>query len=226
MGVAEKEELVDEVVAAPNPDRAWEPGEHPDPFAFAESPCSVVAEPFVSDDGIQKPKGLVVLDWDVAVPDDAEHVAGVAAYDSLPLRNVRAIESDEWLDRNAVIESRGDDCFTCRDGGVETGAESMPRHFPRVHHRGLGIGRSEVGGHEGSSFRILHLPGRPTLNSQSLSASLLQVGQETAIATTAQRTLIDPQTHHSNPSCSLRDSRNPWTNIECARVGISFIIFG
>jgi hypothetical protein len=84
------------------------------------------------------------LDWDVAVPDDAEHVAGVAAYDSLPLRHVRAIESDEWLDRNTVIEARGDDCFTCRGRGIKSGAKPVPGDFPGVHYGGLGIGRSEV----------------------------------------------------------------------------------
>ena len=145
MGVAEEEELVDEVVAAPNPDRAREPGEHPDPFAFPESPCGVVAEPLVSDDGVQETEGLVVLDWDVAVPDDAEHVTGVVAYYSLSLRHVRAIEGDEWLDRNTVIEARGDDCFTCRGRGIKSGAKPMPGDFPGVHHRGLGIGRGEVG---------------------------------------------------------------------------------
>jgi hypothetical protein len=91
----------------------------------------VVAEPLVSDDGVQEPEGLVVLDRDVAVPDHAEHVAGVAAYDSLSLRHIRALDGDEWLDANPAVEARGDDRLTGRGGGVGTGAEGSARGLPR-----------------------------------------------------------------------------------------------
>jgi len=143
----QQQELVHDIGRVLDLNLPWKFGQHPDFLTFAQGSGCVVTEAAVSNDRVQEPKGLKILDRDVAVANDTENITGVRTNRGLPRGYVIAIVGIEWFEFNPVVEPGSGDWFTGSGGLIELGPKAMPRNLPDVHHGGFAIGGSQIMSH-------------------------------------------------------------------------------
>jgi hypothetical protein len=125
----------------------------------------MVAKLAFPHDRVQKAECLVVLDRDVAVPNDSQDFLTVVPDHGLPTRNVQAVGSGERNEFHVVVETSGDDGFRGGWRVVETLPQTVPRDFPRVHHGSFAVRRSEVVSHKVSLLVRKCITRKPTRES-------------------------------------------------------------
>jgi hypothetical protein len=84
------------------------------------------------------------LHGDVVAADDPEDLLGVVADDGFTFLDIETVHRGQRGKLDFIIEPGGGDRLSCGNGVVQTLPQTGPRDFPRVHHCGFAVRRSEV----------------------------------------------------------------------------------
>ena len=75
MRIGQEQIFLRDVVRILHPNVIWEFCQHPNPFPFSQGPGGVIPQRTFGDDSVEKPERLVVLNGNVAVPNDSQNTS-------------------------------------------------------------------------------------------------------------------------------------------------------
>ena len=139
MRVGQEQVLLGDVVTESDPDVTGKLGKKPDLFTFPESTRGVVSEATFSNHRVQKREALAVLDRDIGVPNDTQHILGIGPEHSLSARHDDPVLGQKISQCNIVIETGRFEGFLSRSGGFETRPQTVPGDLSDVHNGGTAI---------------------------------------------------------------------------------------
>ena len=145
VGVGEQQIFFTEVIAR-HPNVTGELGQNPDPFTVSQGPGGVIDGGVLTDNGIEEPEHVLVLQRRIVLAHHTQYRIGLAD-------EVAGFPDDGELVRHgdvfgAGVEGKLDDrpielssldCFLCRSGLIEFGAETVPGNFIDVEHGSLAV---------------------------------------------------------------------------------------
>ena len=148
MAVGQQQVFVGHVITD-DTDLSGQLGQQPDAFTLTKGTGRVVDSGMFTDDGVEKPEGLVILQGRVVLADDTEHraVEGIVAHDGECIRHQEAIACDGGEDRSLADLPVEVGCLDGFLGGrrtLQARAEAMPGSFFDVEHGGPAIFDHEV----------------------------------------------------------------------------------